>query len=93
MFMEKWPRSSPGKSPARAATFTAAGISLVLHPRNPMAPTVHANFRFLTKGPRQWFGGGADLTPYYPYRDDVIHFHQTWKRVCNRHAPLSITTT
>jgi coproporphyrinogen III oxidase len=67
--------------------FTACGISLVLHPRSPMVPTVHANFRFLTKGERQWFGGGADLTPYYPYREDVVLFHQVWKRVCTRHAP------
>ena len=74
--------------PGEGRDFTARGISLVLHPRSPMAPTVHANFRFLTKGGRQWFGGGADLTPYYPYREDVIHFHRVWKRVCERHAPL-----
>jgi coproporphyrinogen III oxidase len=74
--------------PGEGRDFTAAGISLVLHPRSPMVPTVHANFRFLTKGQRQWFGGGADLTPYYPYREDVVHFHRTWKRVCERHAPL-----
>jgi coproporphyrinogen III oxidase len=61
-------------------------VSLVLHPRSPLVPTVHANFRFLTKGKKQWFGGGADLTPYYPFREDVIHFHKTWKRVCEKHA-------
>jgi coproporphyrinogen III oxidase len=53
-----------------------------------MVPTVHANFRFLTKGNYWWFGGGADLTPYYPYRDDVIHFHKVWKQVCDRHAAI-----
>src|SRR6516225_8929731 len=74
--------------PGSGRDFTAAGISLVLHPRNPMVPTVHANFRFLTKGQRQWFGGGADLTPYYPYREDVIHFHRVWQRTCARYAPL-----
>jgi len=74
--------------PGAGREFTACGISLVLHPRNPMVPTVHANFRFLTKGERQWFGGGADLTPYYPYREDVIHFHKVWQRVCIRHEPL-----
>jgi coproporphyrinogen III oxidase len=74
--------------PGEGREFTACGISLVLHPRNPMVPTVHANFRFLTKGARQWFGGGADLTPYYPYREDAIHFHKVWKQVCSRHAPL-----
>ncbi len=71
--------------PGEGRHFTACGVSLVLHPRNPMVPTVHANFRFLTKGERQWFGGGADLTPYYPYREDVVHFHKTWQRVCLAH--------
>jgi coproporphyrinogen III oxidase len=73
--------------PGEGRHFTATGISLVLHPRSPMVPTVHANFRFLTKGQKQWFGGGADLTPYYPFREDVIHFHKTWKQVCDRHPP------
>ncbi|HEY7427157.1 MAG TPA: oxygen-dependent coproporphyrinogen oxidase [Gemmataceae bacterium] len=74
--------------PGEGRDFTACGISLVLHPHSPMVPTVHANFRFLSKGDRQWFGGGADLTPYYPYREDVIHFHKVWQRVCVHHAPL-----
>jgi coproporphyrinogen III oxidase len=75
--------------PGAGSEFTAAGISLVLHPRSPMVPTVHANFRFLTKGEKQWFGGGADLTPYYPFREDVIGFHRVWKQVCERHpAPV-----
>src|SRR6185369_4675086 len=75
--------------PGEGLDFTAAGISLVLHPRNPLVPTVHANFRFLTKGDKRWFGGGADLTPYYPVREDVIHFHKTWRNVCTRHpAPV-----
>ncbi len=74
--------------PGEGTKFTAVGISLVLHPRNPFVPTVHANFRFLTKGERGWFGGGADLTPYYPYLEDVTHFHRTWKKVCDAHAPL-----
>jgi coproporphyrinogen III oxidase len=73
--------------PGSGRAFTACGISLVLHPRSPMIPTVHANFRFLTKGERQWFGGGADLTPYYPFRADVIHFHRVWRDVCTRHGP------
>jgi coproporphyrinogen III oxidase len=73
--------------PGEGRDFTACGLSLVLHPRNPMAPTVHANFRFLTKGDRQWFGGGADLTPFYPRREDVVHFHRVWRDVCSRHGP------
>ncbi len=73
--------------PGEGRDFTACGISLVLHPRSPLIPTVHANFRFLTKGERQWFGGGADLTPFYPFREDVVHFHKVWRDVCKRHEP------
>ncbi|MDQ6766467.1 MAG: oxygen-dependent coproporphyrinogen oxidase [Candidatus Eremiobacteraeota bacterium] len=65
--------------------FFATGISLVLHPRSPMIPTLHANFRYLTRGKDAWFGGGSDLTPYYPRRDDVIGFHRAWKEICERH--------
>ncbi len=63
--------------------FSASGVSLVLHPLNPMVPTVHANFRHFERGSRGWFGGGADLTPYYPYLEDVIHFHRTLKEACD----------
>ena len=60
------------------------GVSLVLHPRNPYAPTVHMNVRFFEARkegaePVWWFGGGMDLTPYYGYAEDAIHFHQTCK--------------
>jgi coproporphyrinogen III oxidase len=81
---EEFARQIPGEG----RQFSATGVSLVFHPRSPMVPTVHANFRFLTKGDRQWFGGGADLTPYYPYREDVIHFHRVWKRVCDAHSDI-----
>jgi coproporphyrinogen III oxidase len=53
-----------------------------------MIPTTHANFRYLEKGDKRWFGGGADLTPYYFYRDDAVHFHRTLKAACDRHAPI-----
>jgi coproporphyrinogen III oxidase len=67
--------------PGDGLDFFACGISLVLHPRSPMVPTTHANFRCLRRGGALWFGGGADLTPYYPNREDVIHFHRVWKTV------------
>ncbi len=73
------------KMPGTGRAFRATGVSLVIHPRSPMIPTTHANFRCLSKGDATWFGGGADLTPFYPYRDDVIAFHRTWKDVCDRH--------
>jgi coproporphyrinogen III oxidase len=66
-------------------TFFAAGISLVLHPRNPMAPTVHANYRYIVQGGKAWFGGGADLTPYYLFEEDAAHFHRVHKEACDRH--------
>ncbi|HEX2573662.1 MAG TPA: oxygen-dependent coproporphyrinogen oxidase [Polyangia bacterium] len=73
--------------PGEGLSFLATGVSLVLHPRSPMVPAVHANFRCLRRGSALWFGGGADLTPYYPEREDVLHFHRTWKAVCDRHDP------
>jgi len=70
--------------------FFACGISLVLHPYNPFVPTVHANYRYFELYGEdgelldQWFGGGSDLTPYYLFEEDVAHFHQTQKEVCDR---------
>lgn len=74
--------------------FWAGGISLVIHPVNPMVPTVHANFRFfelyddaeMKKSVDAWFGGGADLTPYYFREEDAVHFHKVLKDACNRHG-------
>ena len=84
-FPPEFAKSLPGDGTA----FTATGLSLVIHPRSPLIPTVHANFRFLTHGSKSWFGGGADLTPYYPKKEDVVHFHKTWKRVCTKHAAVA----
>ncbi len=74
------------------SNFFASGISLVLHPVNPHAPTVHANYRYFELYDQesdelkdQWFGGGADLTPYYLYKEDAVHFHATHKEICDRY--------
>ena len=75
------------------ANFYACGLSLVLHPNNPMLPTVHANWRYFEmynadgKMVDSWFGGGQDLTPYYLFEDDAKHFHQTCKTACDHHHP------
>lgn len=63
----------------------AAGISLIIHPINPKIPTVHANFRMIEQGDKFWFGGGADLTPYYPHEEDFTYFHDVWKRACSKY--------
>lgn len=71
--------------------FFATGLSMVLHPVNPMAPTVHLNYRYFetekTDGSPTawWFGGGTDLTPSYLFDEDAIHFHKTIKEACDRH--------
>ena len=75
--------------PGSGRAFRASGVSLVLHPRSPMVPTAHANFRCIEKGDTMWFGGGADLTPYYLRRDDAVHFHRTFADACDRHRPIA----
>lgn len=71
--------------------FFACGLSLVLHPKNPFVPTVHANWRYFEMYDKEgnivksWFGGGQDLTPYYLFEEDAIHFHKTCKEACNKH--------
>jgi coproporphyrinogen III oxidase len=74
--------------PGQGRAFRAAGVSLVLHPRSPMVPTTHANFRCFSKGEALWFGGGADLTPYYFFQEDAVHFHQVLAEACDRHRPV-----
>jgi len=91
-FSEVWGRQLPPaiieqRPEAKGHEFYATGTSLVLHPRNPYVPTVHLNYRYFEAGPVWWFGGGADLTPYYPFREDAVHFHQTHKTALDAHHP------
>jgi coproporphyrinogen III oxidase len=90
-----------GKLPALAAqqlkvndeNFFACGLSLVIHPHNPFVPTVHANWRYFEvytpEGAKEdaWFGGGTDLTPYYLFDEDAIHFHNVQKQTCDAFDP------
>ncbi len=82
-----------GARSGEATRFYATGMSLVVHPRSPMVPTVHLNVRYfdLTDETGQtldrWLGGGTDLTPTYPFADDAVHFHRALKAICDRHHP------
>jgi len=68
--------------------FFACGLSSVMHPRNPFAPTMHFNYRYFeTDGGVWWFGGGTDITPAYLNEEDMKHFHGTYKEVCDKHDP------
>ena len=73
--------------------FFACGLSIVLHPKNPMVPTVHANWRYFEMYNKSgtvidsWFGGGQDLTPYYLFDEDALHFHEICKKACDAHNP------
>ncbi|MDB5050013.1 MAG: putative coproporphyrinogen oxidase, aerobic [Fibrobacteres bacterium] len=66
--------------------FYATGVSLVMHPRNPHVPTIHMNIRYFQAGEVSWFGGGMDLTPYYPEESQVVGFHRALRDLCNRHG-------
>jgi coproporphyrinogen III oxidase len=88
VFGNKLPESATVKRPELAGCqFQAMGVSLVIHPQNPYVPTSHANVRFFVAekpehAPIWWFGGGFDLTPYYPFEQDVRDWHQTAKNIC-----------
>lgn len=89
VFGDGLPPSATAARPEIAGrSFQAMGVSLVIHPRNPKVPTSHANVRFFIaekpgEDPVWWFGGGFDLTPYYPYEEDVVQWHQTAKDACD----------
>lgn len=72
--------------------FEVTGISLVFHPQNPFAPSVHANLRFFSSGTTWWFGGGMDLTPYYPTIEHCKHWHHTIQKACERLEPTCYHT-
>ncbi|MEP2936633.1 MAG: oxygen-dependent coproporphyrinogen oxidase [Gilvibacter sp.] len=89
----KLPQSMQDYFKVTNADFFACGLSLVLHPKNPMVPTVHANWRYFElyddqgEVVTQWFGGGQDLTPYYLFEQDAVHFHRVCKDACDAHHP------
>nr|WP_255555714.1 oxygen-dependent coproporphyrinogen oxidase [Enterovibrio paralichthyis] len=88
VYGDKMPGSATALRPELAGrSFEAMGVSLVVHPNNPHVPTSHANVRFFIaekegEAPVWWFGGGFDLTPFYPVEEDCRHWHQTAKAIC-----------
>jgi len=84
VFGTRMPPSATKNRPELAGrAFEAVGVSLVIHPQNPYVPTTHANLRFFIAGDSAWwFGGGFDLTPYYPFEEDVIHWHEVARAAC-----------
>jgi len=86
------PAATQARPELAGARYTATGISLVFHPHNPFVPTTHANVRFFIaekpgQAPVWWFGGGFDLTPYYPFREDVLHWHRVARDACAPFGP------
>ena len=90
---ERLPPSASARRPELAGrSFEVMGVSLVIHPRNPYVPTSHCNVRFFVadspgQDPLWWFGGGLDLTPYYGFEEDAVHWHSTACRAC---APFGV---
>lgn len=85
------PSATAARPELAGASFEAMGVSLVLHPRNPYVPTTHANVRFFIASkpghdPVWWFGGGFDLTPYYGFKEDCVHWHQSAKDACDAYG-------
>lgn len=86
---QQMPKAATAQRPDLAGcSFEATGVSLVIHPLNPYVPTSHCNVRFFLAQPKDrapiwWFGGGFDLTPYYGFEEDAIHWHQTARQACD----------
>lgn len=93
VFGEHMPVSATAHRPELAGRkFEAMGISTVIHPQNPYVPTSHMNVRFFiahkeNEAPIWWFGGGFDLTPYYPFQEDAVYWHQIARRACEKFGP------
>ncbi len=89
VYGQSLPAAASAKRPEIAGKpFQAMGVSSVIHPRNPFVPTAHMNVRFFiadydSANPIWWFGGGYDLTPFYPYSEDIVHWHKTAKSACD----------
>ena len=82
------PPAATARNPQLAGRqFRAMGVSVVMHPLNPHAPTSHMNVRFFSAGDVWWFGGGFDLTPYIPYEQDVVAWHRAARTACDAVAP------
>lgn len=79
------PATMADRLAAEAREFFATGISTIVHPRDPHAPTFHANLRYFETDETAWFGGGADLTPYYLFPEDATHFHRVLAETSTRH--------
>ncbi len=85
VYGKQLPQSIISQRPeAKGHEWFATGTSMVLHPKNPFIPTVHLNYRYFEAGPVWWFGGGADLTPYYPYLTDIRNFHKEHSIACEK---------
>jgi coproporphyrinogen III oxidase len=84
-FSEEFRGQIPGTD--KDPSFWASGISLVAHMANPHVPAVHMNTRHIVTAEKRWFGGGGDLTPYYPFEEDNADFHAAYKVACDAHDP------
>ena len=85
-FLLKEKSHSALEKPTKNPQFFATGVSIVIHPKNPMVPIIHMNVRYFeTSDGARWLGGGIDLTPHYIFEEDAIFFHQSLKKVCDAH--------
>ncbi len=84
-------RKEAGLRENEEVDFYATGVSLVIHPLNPMVPIIHMNVRYLKTGNIEWFGGGIDLTPHYIFGEDAAFFHKHLKKICDAHHPSYYT--